>query len=66
VSDPAHMARSIEIGQRLGIAAQGNPTESGPGTQVTSEYLSRETVGYLYFLGNQQWSTERIITAQQD
>ena len=66
VSDPAHMARSLAIAERLGIKSQGNPTNAGPGTQVTSEYLSRETVGYLYFEGSQQWSTERIIPAKQD
>ncbi len=61
VSDPAHMARSAAIATTLGMAAQTNPTPSGPGSQITAEYIARETVGYLYYVGVQQWSVPRVI-----
>lgn len=61
VSDPTHMARSVAIADRLGISAQPNPTEVGDGTNVTSEYVSRETLGYLYFALVEQWGVDRVL-----
>lgn len=66
VSDPTHMARSLAIADRLGMVAQPNGTNAGDGTNVTAEYVARETVGYLYFVFAQQWPVERILPSQLD
>lgn len=66
VSDPVHLARSQAIAARLGIDARGNGTTSGDGSAITPEYLARETVGYLYFEGIQEWSVPRLVAAAQD
>lgn len=50
VSDPAHVARSKIIMQAFGFEAFSSPTQSGPGTEVSIEYLIRETGGTLQFL----------------
>ncbi len=50
VSDPAHVARSKIIMQAFGFDAYSSPTTSGPGTEVTLDYLIRETGGTLQFL----------------
>ena len=62
VSDPTHMARSLAIADRLGMRAQPNGTSNGDGTNVTAEYVSRETVGYLYFLLAEQWPVSQVLT----
>lgn len=61
VSDPTHMARSLSIADRLGMNAQPNGTSMGDGTNITAEYVSRETVGYLYFLLAEQWSVSQVL-----
>jgi vancomycin permeability regulator SanA len=61
VSDPTHMARSLAIADRLGMSAQPNGTNMGDGTNVTAEYVSRETVGYLYFLLAEQWPVSQVL-----
>jgi len=60
-SDPAHMARSQAIANRLGFDAYPNPTQSGDGSQVTQDYLARETVAYVAFEVFEQWDVPRII-----
>ncbi len=50
VSDPAHVARSKIIMQAFGFEAFSSPTQSGPGTEVSLDYLVRETGGTLQFL----------------
>lgn len=50
VSDPAHVARSKIIMQAFGFDAYSSPTQSGPGTEVSIDYLIRETGGTLQFL----------------
>lgn len=50
VSDPAHVARSKIIMQAFGFDAFSSPTQKGPGTEVSIEYLFRETGGTLQFL----------------
>jgi uncharacterized SAM-binding protein YcdF (DUF218 family) len=50
VSDPAHVARSKIIMQAFGFDAYSSPTQSGPGTELTIDYLIRETGGTLQFL----------------
>lgn len=49
VSDPAHVARVKAIAERLGLYATISPTQSGPGSEVTPEYLIREVGGLLQF-----------------
>lgn len=61
VSDPTHMARSVAIADRLGMRAQPNATHGGDGTEVTEQYVARETAGYLYFVLAQQWSVPRVV-----
>jgi len=61
VTDPAHIARSQAIATTLGISAAGNPTTTGDGSQVTSEYVARETAGYLYHALLARWQVAREI-----
>lgn len=61
VSDPTHMARSVAIADRLGLTAHPNGTSIGDGANVTAEYVSRETVGYLYFLLVEQWPVSQVL-----
>lgn len=61
-SDPAHMARSRAMANRLGFDVRTNPTQSGDGSQVTSEYLFRETAAYLAFEVFDQWDVPRIVS----
>lgn len=61
VSDPAHMARSEAIAERLGFDARVNPTVEGDGTEVTGSYLARETGGYLAFVLMEQWGMPRPV-----
>jgi uncharacterized SAM-binding protein YcdF (DUF218 family) len=60
-SDPAHMARTQAIANRLGFDAYPNPTQSGDGSQVTQDYIARETFAYLAFELLEQWDVPRII-----
>ncbi len=60
-SDPAHIARSAAIANRLGFKVFTNPTSSGDGSAVTATYLARETGGYLIFEIAQQWSVARTV-----
>ena len=60
-SDPAHMARSRAMANRLGFDVHTNPTQAGDGSQPTSEYLFRETLAYLAFEGFDQWDVPRIV-----
>lgn len=64
VSDPTHMARAQEIAGSLGFDARTSPSKRGDGTTVTSEYLSRETLGYLWYALVQQWRIPRIVTPE--
>jgi len=54
VTDPAHEARSLAMARALGITAHGSPTQVGSGSNLTVEYVVRETEGLLYF-----WLVER-------
>ncbi len=60
-SDPAHMARSRAMANRLGFDVRTNPTQSGDGSQVTNEYLFRETLAYIAFEAFEQWDVPRIV-----
>lgn len=55
VSDPAHVARVKLIAERLGLKAYVAPTEEGPGSGLSVDYLIRETGGILQFLAVAQW-----------
>ena len=59
VSDPAHMARTQAIATHFGFAAFTSPTSGGPGTDLTLDYLVRETGGLLHFWILDQWSTQK-------
>lgn len=61
VSDPAHMARSEAIADRLGFETHLNPTRSGDGSELTNSYVARETAGYLAFEVLEQWGMSRPI-----
>lgn len=60
-SDPAHIARSAAMANRLGFAVSTNPTQSGAGSALTEEYLFRETAAYLAFEIFGQWDVDRVI-----
>ena len=47
VTDPAHSARAHALATDLGLTAHVSPTQDGPGTAVTSEYLLRESAGLI-------------------
>jgi len=61
VSDPAHMARTEAIANRLGFDTRVNSTISGDGTELTRSYVMRETGGYLAFELAQQWDLARPV-----
>lgn len=63
VTDPAHAARAQTTASGLGIDAHLSPTESGPGTALTSEYVGRETVALLRYHLLTRWSIEPIVRA---
>lgn len=60
-TDPAHIARSAAMANRLGFAVSTNPTKSGAGSALTEEYLLRETAAYLAFEIFGQWDVDRVI-----
>lgn len=66
VSDPTHMARVTAMGSAYGITSTGSPTESGPASAVTMNYLVRETGGLLRFWLVDQWGIERVVEAKSD
>ena len=47
VTDPAHSARSHALASDLGLEAHISPTQEGPGTTLTGEYLLRESAGLI-------------------
>lgn len=47
VTDPAHAARAKALAQHHGLDARVSPTDSGPGTAITGEYLLRESAGLI-------------------
>jgi uncharacterized SAM-binding protein YcdF (DUF218 family) len=47
VTDPAHAARTRTLAVKLGLEAHVSPTDNGPGTAITSEYLLRESAGLI-------------------
>ncbi len=54
VTDPAHEARSLAMARALGIAARTSPTQDGPGSALSLDYVARETAGLLVF-----WLSDR-------
>jgi uncharacterized SAM-binding protein YcdF (DUF218 family) len=61
VTDPAHEARSLAMARALGIEAHGSPTQQGSGTQLTLDYVVRETAGLLYFWAVQRRDVPQIV-----
>lgn len=49
VTDPPHEARSLAMARALGIDARPSPTQTGAGSDVTVDYVARETLGLLQF-----------------
>ena len=49
VTDPPHEARSLAMARALGIDARPSPTQTGAGSDVTFDYVARETLGLLQF-----------------
>jgi len=47
VTDPAHSARAHALASSLGLTAHVSPTQEGPGTEITGEYLLRESAGLI-------------------
>ena len=61
VTDPAHEARSLAMARALGIDAHGSPTQDGPGSSLTLDYVARETAGLLWFWAVERWSVEQLV-----
>ncbi len=64
VTDPAHAARAQATASALGIDAHLSPTDTGPGTALTSEYVGRETAALLRYHLVTRWSLPTIIRAE--
>ena len=62
VTDPPHAARAQATAAGFGIDAHLSPTEDGPGTALTSEYVGRETAALLRFYLLTRWDQAQIIT----
>lgn len=61
VTDPAHAARAQATASALGIDAHLSPTDVGPGTALTSEYVGRETLALLRYHLISRWSIPQLI-----
>ena len=61
VTDPAQAARAQATASAYGIDAHLSPTESGPGTAMTSEYVGRETLALLRYYAVTRWQLPEII-----
>ena len=61
VTDPAQAARAQATAGSIGIDAHLSPTDEGPGTALTSEYVGRETMALLRFHVLSRWSLPEII-----
>lgn len=57
VSDPAHVARAKLIAGHFGLDAAVAPTEQGPGSEMSFDYLLRETLGILNFEIVLRWTS---------
>lgn len=47
VTDPAHVARARRLARAEGLDVHVSPTQTGPGTALTGEYLLRESAGLI-------------------
>jgi len=63
VTDPVHEARSSAIARQLGIQTRLSPTTGGAGSDVTPDYLVRETLGLMHFWVWQRWRMSPVLTA---
>lgn len=63
VTDPAHEARSLAIARALGIAARTSPTQQGPGSSLTFDYVAREAAGLLQFWLLDRGSVPQVVAA---
>jgi uncharacterized SAM-binding protein YcdF (DUF218 family) len=61
VTDPAHAARAQATASAYGIDAHLSPTDDGPGTAMTSEYVGRETLALLRYYAVTRWQITEII-----
>ena len=61
VTDPAQAARAQAIASALGIDAHLSPTETGAGTELTSEYVGRETMALLRHHLLTRWQLPELI-----
>lgn len=57
VSDPAHVARAKLIAGHFGLEANVAPTQTGPGSEISVDYLLRETLGILDFEIVTRWTS---------
>ncbi len=63
VTDPAHAARAQATASALGVDAHLSPTDVGPGTALTSEYVGRETLALLRYHLVTRWSVSEVVHA---
>lgn len=55
VSDPAHVTRAQQMSQSLGLQAWVSPTTSGPGSEMSVDYVVREWAGCINFWLVERW-----------
>ncbi len=60
-TDPAHVARSQAMANRVGFDTHVSPTQDGDGSTVTLNYLARESLAYLAFEVLGQWNVPRVV-----
>lgn len=63
VTDPAHEARSLAMARALGIEARTSPTQQGPGSSLTLDYVAREAAGLLQFWLVDRGSVPQVVGA---
>ena len=61
VTDPAQAARVQATAGTLGLEAHLSPTDAGPGTALTAEYVGRETVALLRYYLVTRWTQEPVL-----
>lgn len=61
ITDPAQAARAQATAGGLGIDAHMSPTDSGPGTALTAEYVGRETLALMRYYVLTHWSQKPIV-----
>ncbi len=63
VTDPPNAARASAIATGFGIDAHLSPTEAGPGSAMTSDYVGRETAALMRYHLISRWTQPQLVRA---